>query len=87
MGTMSAPMGQVFNGTSTGFDLGAAGKPAFLFDSEDGAISGWNPSLGTTAAIAVNNSASGAVYKGLAIDNSGGNLYAANFNSGLIENV
>ena len=84
-GTKSAPTGQVFNNTLTGFDLGVAGKPLFLFDSEDGAISGWNPSLGTTAAIAVNNSASGAVYKGLAIDNSGGNLYAANFNSGRIE--
>ena len=79
----SAPTGQVFNGSSGGFDLGN-GKPAvFLFDSEDGAISGWNG--GTSASIAVNNSASGAVYKGLAIDNSSGTLFAANFNSGKVE--
>ncbi len=79
----SSPTGQVFNGFSSGFDL-ANGKPAvFLFDSEDGAISGWNG--GTSAVIAVNNSASGAVYKGLAIDDSSGTLFAANFNSGQVE--
>jgi uncharacterized protein (TIGR03118 family) len=79
----SAPTGQVFNGSSSGFDL-TNGKPAvFLFDSEDGAISGWD--VGTSAVIAVNNSASGAVYKGLAIDNSSGTLFAANFNSGEVE--
>ena len=57
----------------------------FLFDSEDGAITGWSPGLGTTAVIAVNNVGSGAVYKGLAIDNDGGTLFAANFNSGEVE--
>jgi hypothetical protein len=35
--------------------------------------------------IAVNNLGSGAVYKGLAIDNAGGTLFAANFNSGEVE--
>ena len=89
MGTMSFPTGQVFNNAG-GFTLDAGnGEPPapalFLFNSEDGAISGWNKSLGTTATIKVNNSASGAVYKGLAIDDSGGNLYAANFNSGMVE--
>ena len=84
MGTTSAPTGQVFNSTS-GFALGSSGKALFLFDSEDGAISGWNPSLGTNAAIAVNNTP-GAVYKGLAIsDANGGTLYATNFRAGTID--
>ncbi len=82
----SGPSGQVFNGTS-GFKLSDGSKANFLFDSEDGAISGWNPGVpgGTNALIAVNNSASGAVYKGLAIDNADSTLFAANFNSGEVE--
>jgi uncharacterized protein (TIGR03118 family) len=84
MGTISAPTGQVFNATS-GFALGSTGKAFFLFDSEDGAISGWNPSLGTNAAIEVNNSP-GAVYKGLAISTAnGGTIYATNFRAGTID--
>ena len=83
MGT-SAPTGQVFNGTS-GFTL-TDGKPAaFLFASEDGAITGWNPGLGANAAIAPTGSAAGSVYKGLAIDRTGDSLFAANFNSGMVE--
>jgi uncharacterized protein (TIGR03118 family) len=81
MGT-GAPTGQVFNGGG-GFTLKSGGSAAFLFDSEAGIISGWNG--GTSAQIAVNNSASGAVYKGLAIDNAGGSLFAANFHSGQVE--
>ena len=79
----SAPTGQVFNGTS-GFMLSDGSKASFLFDSEDGAISGWNPGAGTNGLIAVNNSPQ-AVYKGLAIDNTGGSLYAADFRGGDVE--
>ncbi|MBO0710688.1 MAG: TIGR03118 family protein [Acetobacteraceae bacterium] len=78
----AAPTGQVANGTANGFIVN--GAPAhFIFDSEDGAISAW--SSGPSATIVKNNAASGAVYKGLAIDNTGGHLYAANFNSGFVE--
>ena len=80
----SAPTGQVFNGVSSGFKLSNGAPAVFLFASEDGAISGWNPGLGTTAAIAFPPVAS-AVYKGLAIDNGGAHLFAANFRSGKIE--
>ncbi len=77
----SAPTGQVFNG-SANFEV-ASGKPAFfIFATEDGTISGWNPSVNLTRAILkVDNSASGAVYKGLAIGSVGTDmfLYAANF--------
>ena len=82
----SAPTGQVFNGTASDFKIGTV-KPNFLFDGEDGRITGWAGAFGTNAQIAVDNSGSGAVYKGLAIGNNGsGNvLYAANFNSGQVE--
>jgi uncharacterized protein (TIGR03118 family) len=67
---------------------GKSGKSFFIFDTEDGTISGWNPTVDATHAIlAVDNSASGAVYKGLAIASTGsGNfLYAANFHSGMVD--
>src|SRR4029077_14517533 len=84
----SAPTGQVFNG-GDGLTL-SNGKPAtFLFASEDGAISGWNPTLGVKgkvdAEIPVNHSGIDAVYKGLAIDDASGTLYAADFRNGDIE--
>lgn len=81
------PTGQVFNGGS-GFLL-APGQPArFIFATEAGTIAGWNPSTSPTNAIKeVDNSAIGAVYKGLAIANNGSGdfLYAANFASGAID--
>jgi uncharacterized protein (TIGR03118 family) len=85
----SAPTGQVFNGTASGFNLKNGSKSLFIFDSEDGVISAWNGGLGTNAEIEVNNSNSdptkNAVYKGLAIDNMGGALFATNFRSGMVE--
>jgi len=84
------PTGTVFNGT-TGFVItqnGHSGPALFLFDSEDGVITGWNPSVNATVAvIAVNNSATSAVYKAMELANNGtGNfLYCANFFSAKIE--
>jgi len=67
----SAPTGQAFSGGTGGFVISEGDKSApatFLFATEDGTISGWNPSVDPTHAIlAVDNSASGAVYKGLTI--------------------
>lgn len=76
----SAPTGQVFNGNSSVF-----GGSRFIFATEDGTIAGW--SGGTSAAIKVDNSVSGAVYKGLALGTSSGNsmLYAANFHAGTVD--
>jgi amicyanin len=82
----STPTGEVFNSTSA-FVL-SGGQPAtFLFASEDGTISGWNTPAGASAVIVVDNSASGAVYKGLALGSnaSGPLLYAANFSAGTID--
>jgi uncharacterized protein (TIGR03118 family) len=84
------PTGTVFNATA-GFVVtqnGKSGPAAFLFDSEDGVITGWAPTVNATAAIiAVNNSASGAVYKAmeLAVNGSSTLLYVCNFFSAKIE--
>src|SRR6266508_2101871 len=89
-GTTATPTGQVFNGTAD-FVVSQAGISAparFIFATEDGTISGWNPTVNPTNAIlAVDNSGAEAVYKGLAIGaNAAGNfLYAANFHAGTID--
>ena len=82
----SAPSGQVFNNTSS-FALPGGSASLFVFATEDGTISAWNGAQGTTAVLEADNSASGAVYKGLAIGNNGSGdfIYAANFNAGTID--
>jgi uncharacterized protein (TIGR03118 family) len=82
----AAPTGTVFNGTGT--FLVAPGKPGlFLFATEDGTISGWNPAVSAAAVLKVDNSGSGAVYKGLALGQnaSGPMLYATNFHAGTVD--
>jgi uncharacterized protein (TIGR03118 family) len=86
-----AVTGTVFNATA-GFVIsenGAAAPSRFLFATEDGTISGWSAVVDPTRALlAVDNSSSGAVYKGLAIaaDPSGQSLlYAADFGRGTID--
>ncbi len=80
-----APTGAVFNGSSD-FEV-APGKPArFIFVSEDGTISGWNPDVNpTTAQVVVSNP--GAVYKGVAIAMVRGArfLYATDFHAGRVD--
>jgi uncharacterized protein (TIGR03118 family) len=87
------PTGTVFNG-STDFQL-VANTPTtaarFIFVTEDGTISGWNPSVNATNAVikfppaGVDNSA--AVYKGVAIASNQGArfLYATNFSQQRID--
>jgi len=87
------PTGQVFNGTS-GFVVadgaGHSGPALFIFASESGDITGWNPGVpppapSTEAQPAVH--VNGAIYKGLALATSGATtyLYAANFHRGTID--
>ncbi len=92
-GTSAAPTGVVFNGAASGFNVSSGGKTGsavFIFDTEDGTISGWAPSVnGTQSILAVDNSTAGAgaVYKGLAMGADGGQnfLYATDFRNGLVE--
>jgi uncharacterized protein (TIGR03118 family) len=72
------PTGNVSNGSGTSF-----GGAQFIFDTEDGLVTIWT-GASNTAMVAFDNSASGAVYKGLALLN-GTSLLAANFNSGKID--
>jgi len=103
-GTLSAPTGIVFNGSATDFllDKGRpASKPAiFIFATEDGTISGWNPDVNLLpggsppspdAVLEVDNSDNGApdsaVYKGMTSGEIGGQkfLYVTNFRDGRVE--
>jgi len=74
------PTGIVFNNSSDFVvTQGTSSGPAiFLFDTEDGTISGWSPSVNSTTAIIVANSP-GSDYTGLATGVSNGKkfLYAA----------
>lgn len=86
----SAPTGELFNPTGDFIvSNGAQSAPAvFLFATEDGTIAGWSPQVDrNNAIIAVDNSASGAIYKGLALGASalGNVLYATNFHAGTID--
>lgn len=83
------PTGMVANST-TGFVItqnGKSGPAAFIFNTLDGTISGWNSSVNNASAvIAVNNSGK-ANYTGLAIGTAGTQtlLYAANQATNQIE--
>ncbi len=82
----STPTGIVFNGTSD-FEV-ASGEPArFIFVTEDGTISGWNPSADPTNAILKVNDAGSAIYKGATIAQANGAnfLYVANFFNGSVD--
>ncbi|HLJ13050.1 MAG TPA: TIGR03118 family protein [Bryobacteraceae bacterium] len=84
---IGTPTGCVFNSTG-GFALASGANASFIFATQDGTISGWNSGVNANqAVIKVNNSASGAVYDGLAIaaGPSGPLLYAANFHAGTID--
>jgi uncharacterized protein (TIGR03118 family) len=82
----STPTGLVFNGTNS-FELTPGNPARFLFATEDGTISGWNPATSPTSALRkVDNSAS-SIYTGLAIGNNGSGdfLYASNFEAATID--
>jgi uncharacterized protein (TIGR03118 family) len=84
------PTGTVYNTSGTGFDVtenGKTGSSVFLFDTVDGTISGWSPSVDSTNAI-IGATNPGAIYTGLAMatDHHGETLlYAADFAKGTID--
>ncbi len=85
-----SPTGTIFNGT-TDFVI-APGKPSiFLFSTEDGTISGWNPGVDPGKALIVVNEGAKSVFKGLTMAQAaihGGPvknyLYAADFRKGQV---
>jgi uncharacterized protein (TIGR03118 family) len=80
--------GIVANST-TGFLIGPSpGRAAsFIFATEGGTLSGWANAVDpVNAQMAVDNSATGAVYKGLAlVTTPSAQLYAANFKTGTVD--
>jgi uncharacterized protein (TIGR03118 family) len=89
-GPTGTPTGIIANPTA-GFAVtkkGHTGPAAFIFDTLDGTISGWSPGVDIThAVIAVDNSASHAVYTGLAFANNakGAFLFAADAGNNKID--
>jgi hypothetical protein len=82
-----SPTGQVFNGTQA-FELTPGNTALFLFATESGAVAGWNPGVDAgNARVTIDRSASGAVYKGIALGSNGVGplLYAANFSARAID--
>lgn len=83
----AAPTGTVFNFTKQ-FHVGPSAPGIFLFVTEDGTISGWNPTVNFSSAILkVDHSKSGAIFKGcaLAMTDDGPRLYVTNFATGRVE--
>src|SRR5262249_42331185 len=82
----AAPTGGLFNPYNA-FALPSGKNATFLFVTEDGTISGWNPQGTPAISITVDNSALGAVYKGAALGLLNGSpvLYVANFHAGTVE--
>ncbi len=82
----ATPIGIVFN-SSDDFMVDI-GKPArFIFATEEGTLSGWNPEVDMHNAVLVVDNSSFAVYKGLAPGRFKGNnyLYAADFRAGSVD--
>jgi uncharacterized protein (TIGR03118 family) len=83
------PTGIVFN-SGPGFVVssgGISGPSIFIFVSEDGSISGWNPTVSLNQAIiAVDDGEEGSVYKGAALGESsnGVRLFVTNFREGKV---
>ncbi len=84
------PTGIVYNAGS-GFmvtENSVSGASVFIFDGEGGTIMGWSPTVdATSAVIAYDDGAGGAVYKGLALASNGGAdfLFASDFHNNKID--
>jgi uncharacterized protein (TIGR03118 family) len=85
----AAPTGLVWNPTTTFLVPGTTTAASFIFATEDGTIAAWANSAtpNNQAVIAVDNSASGAVYKGLVFGTNprGVFLFATNFNAATVD--
>jgi uncharacterized protein (TIGR03118 family) len=87
--TPATPTGLVWNPTSTFLVPNTKLPATFIWDTEDGTISAWTGGLTPPdqAVLAVDNSADGAVYKGLVFGTNahGVFLFATNFGAGTID--
>jgi uncharacterized protein (TIGR03118 family) len=79
-----SPTGIIFNNT-TGFNVAPNTPARFIFSTEDGTLIGW--ASGTNAVVTADNSAAGAIYKGLALGRNGSTnfLYATDFHNAKVD--
>ncbi len=90
-GATGTPTGTVFNG-GPDFEI-ASGSPAvFLFVTEDGTVSGWNPKVNLTKAVIKVNQKNASVFKGATIAQAEFNagrprqyLYVADFRQSRVQ--
>ncbi len=61
------PTGTMFNGDAASFQLAPSKNAIFLFVTEDGTISGWNPGVNPKQAIIMVNTKGRSVFKGATI--------------------
>ena len=83
------PTGTVVNNTQS-FQVrknGVSGPAIFIFVSEDGSISGWNPTVDPTHAVIAVDNGSFAIYKGVTLGVANGHnyLFATDFHTGKVE--
>lgn len=89
--TTGTPTGTVYNGDSTAFLLAPGKAAVFLFVTEDGTISGWNPGVSANQAVIMVNHKNASVFKGVTIATAQTQrgpqtyLYAADFRQGRVE--
>jgi uncharacterized protein (TIGR03118 family) len=89
-GQTGTPTGQIFNGTQN-FWLAPGMTAVFIFATEDGTISGWNPKVKPTDAVIKVDTKNASVFKGLAVATLNDPivgptyfLYAADFRKGQV---
>lgn len=82
----ATPTGTVFNGSSD-FEVSPGNPARFIFVTEDGTISGWNPVVDQKNAVLKVDQSPSAVYKGVTLGQMGGAnfLYVANFRGGTVD--
>jgi uncharacterized protein (TIGR03118 family) len=91
MGTLATPTGTVFNPNPNAFLVGLKQPAAlFIFATEDGTISAWNPTVNLTMTLLEYDDfeqGNGSVYKGLALasNSTGTFLYATNFRHATVD--
>ncbi|RAK60190.1 TIGR03118 family protein [Phenylobacterium hankyongense] len=84
------PTGTTYVGLTNAFNITSAGKTGqtvFAFATESGQIQGWNPTVDPThTVVAVDQSASGSIFKGLTLglDETSARLFAADFGNGVV---
>ena len=82
----ASPSGVVYNST-TDFIIPGKGTSKYIYATEDGILSAWNSTTGSSTMTVADRSGSGAVYKGITISNNAGKnyIYTADFHNAKVD--